>query len=135
HSARFVVGGRRMRRPIARRSNHKGLLLTERPTESRIPLWPGVGPVVGKRTHAWASVQERTQRSRLLCVRRDSSLSGRLARLSATGELMPDAKAVTLKHTAAVNAHVYVTAGDTLKSEHLFFDQLDFLGQFGLLPG
>lgn len=24
---------------------------------------------------------------------------------------------------------------DTLKSEHLFFDQMDFLGQLGLLPG
>ena len=24
--------------------------------------------------------------------------------------------------------------GDTLKSEHLFFDQMDFLGQLGLLP-
>jgi hypothetical protein len=29
----------------------------------------------------------------------------------------------------------YVTDGDTLKSEHLFFDQMDFLGQLGLLPG
>jgi hypothetical protein len=26
------------------------------------------------------------------------------------------------------------TDGDTLKSEHLFFDQMDFLGQLGLLP-
>jgi hypothetical protein len=24
--------------------------------------------------------------------------------------------------------------GDTLKSEHLVFDQMDFLGQLGLLP-
>jgi hypothetical protein len=32
-------------------------------------------------------------------------------------------------------AAVYVTEGDTLKSEHLFFDQMDFLGQLGLLPG
>jgi hypothetical protein len=31
-------------------------------------------------------------------------------------------------------AAVYVTHGDTLKSEHLFFDQMDFLGQLGLLP-
>jgi hypothetical protein len=29
---------------------------------------------------------------------------------------------------------VYVTDGDTLRSEHLFFDQMDFLGQLGL-PG
>ena len=27
-----------------------------------------------------------------------------------------------------------LTDGDTLKSEHLFFDQMDFLGQLGLLP-
>ncbi len=27
------------------------------------------------------------------------------------------------------------TDGDTLKSEHLFFDQMDFLGQLGLLAG
>ena len=30
---------------------------------------------------------------------------------------------------------VYVTDGDTLKSEHLFFDRMDFLGQLGLLAG
>jgi hypothetical protein len=29
---------------------------------------------------------------------------------------------------------VYVTDGETLKSEHLFLDQMDFLGQLGLLP-
>ena len=32
-------------------------------------------------------------------------------------------------------AAVYVTDGDTLKAEHLFFDQMDLLGQLGLLPG
>jgi predicted ester cyclase len=31
-------------------------------------------------------------------------------------------------------AAVYATDGDTLKSEHLFFDQMDFLGQLDLLP-
>jgi predicted ester cyclase len=31
-------------------------------------------------------------------------------------------------------AAVYATDGDTLKSEHLFFDQMDLLGQLGLLP-
>ena len=31
-------------------------------------------------------------------------------------------------------ASLYATEGDTLKSEHLFFDQMDFLGQLGLLP-
>jgi hypothetical protein len=35
----------------------------------------------------------------------------------------------------AAAAAVYVTEGDALKSEHLFFDQMDFLGQLGLLPG
>jgi hypothetical protein len=32
-------------------------------------------------------------------------------------------------------AQATLTDGDTLKSEHLFFDQMDFLGQLGLLPG
>src|SRR4029450_12027771 len=32
-------------------------------------------------------------------------------------------------------AAVYVTEGEMLKSEHLFFDQMDFPGQLGLLPG
>lgn len=32
-------------------------------------------------------------------------------------------------------AAVYATDDDALKSEHLFFDQMDFLGQLGLLPG
>jgi predicted ester cyclase len=46
------------------------------------------------------------------------------------GDVAPTGKAVELRWAA-----VYVTDGDTLKSEHLFFDQLDFLGQLGLLPG
>jgi predicted ester cyclase len=32
-------------------------------------------------------------------------------------------------------AAVYAVKGDDLASEHLFFDQMDLLGQLGLLPG
>ncbi len=46
------------------------------------------------------------------------------------GDVAPTGRAVELRWAA-----VYVTDGDTLKSEHLFFDQFDFLGQLGLLPG
>ena len=46
------------------------------------------------------------------------------------GDVAPTGRAVELRWAA-----VYLTAGDTLKSEHLFFDQMDFLGQLGLLPG
>ena len=46
------------------------------------------------------------------------------------GDVAPTGRALALPWAA-----VYVTDGDTLKSEHLFFDQLDFLGQLGLLPG
>jgi predicted ester cyclase len=46
------------------------------------------------------------------------------------GDVAPTGRAVELPWAA-----VYVTDGDTLKSEHLFFDQMDFLGQLGLLPG
>ena len=46
------------------------------------------------------------------------------------GDVAPTGRAVELPWAA-----VYVTEGDTLKSEHLFFDQMDFLGQLGLLPG
>lgn len=46
------------------------------------------------------------------------------------GDVAPTGRAVELRWAA-----VYVTEGDTLKSEHLFFDQMDFLGQLGLLPG
>ena len=45
------------------------------------------------------------------------------------GDVAPTGRAVALRWAA-----VYVTEGDTLKSEHLFFDQIDFLGQLGLLP-
>jgi predicted ester cyclase len=45
-------------------------------------------------------------------------------------DVAPTGRAVELRWAA-----VYVTDGDTLKSEHLFFDQMDFLGQLGLLPG
>jgi predicted ester cyclase len=46
------------------------------------------------------------------------------------GDVAPTGRAVALPWAA-----VYATDGDTLKSEHLFFDQMDFLGQLGLLPG
>jgi predicted ester cyclase len=45
------------------------------------------------------------------------------------GDVAPTGRAVELRWAA-----VYVTDADTLKSEHLFFDQRDFLGQLGLLP-
>ena len=46
------------------------------------------------------------------------------------GDVAPTGRAVDLPWAA-----VYLTEGDTMKSEHLFFDQMDFLGQLGLLPG
>jgi len=46
------------------------------------------------------------------------------------GDVPPTGRAVELPWAA-----VYATDGETLKSEHLFFDQIDFLGQLGLLPG
>ncbi|HEY7594050.1 MAG TPA: ester cyclase [Actinophytocola sp.] len=45
------------------------------------------------------------------------------------GDVSPTGRAVEFRWAA-----VYVTEDDTLKSEHLFFDQMDFLGQLGLLP-
>jgi predicted ester cyclase len=45
------------------------------------------------------------------------------------GDVAPTGRAVEFRWAA-----VYVTEDDTLKSEHLFFDQMDFLGQLGLLP-
>jgi predicted ester cyclase len=45
------------------------------------------------------------------------------------GDVAPTGRAVELRWAA-----VYATDGQTLKSEHLFFDQADFLGQLGLLP-
>jgi predicted ester cyclase len=46
------------------------------------------------------------------------------------GDVAPTGRALELRWAA-----VYAIDGDTLKSEHLFFDQMDFLGQLGLLPG
>jgi predicted ester cyclase len=46
------------------------------------------------------------------------------------GDVAPTGNAVDLRWAA-----VYLTDGDMLKSEHLFFDQMEFLGQLGLLPG
>ena len=45
------------------------------------------------------------------------------------GDVAPTGRPVDLRWAAG-----YVTDGDTLKSEHLFFDQMEFLGQLGLLP-
>ena len=49
--------------------------------------------------------------------------------LTPGGDVPPTGRGVKLRWAA-----VYTTDGDTLKSEHLFFDQMDFLGQLGLLP-
>ena len=45
------------------------------------------------------------------------------------GDVAPTGRAIEFRWAA-----VYATDGDALKSEHLFFDQMDFLGQLGLLP-
>ena len=45
------------------------------------------------------------------------------------GDVAPTGRAIEVRWAA-----VYATDGDALKSEHLFFDQMDFLGQLGLLP-
>jgi predicted ester cyclase len=45
------------------------------------------------------------------------------------GDVGPTGRTVELRWAA-----IYATDGDGLKSEHLFFDQMDFLGQLGLLP-
>jgi predicted ester cyclase len=45
------------------------------------------------------------------------------------GDVAPTGRAIELRWAA-----VYATDGDAMKSEHLFFDQMDFLGQLGLLP-
>jgi predicted ester cyclase len=45
------------------------------------------------------------------------------------GEVAPTGRAVQLRWAA-----IYAVEGDAIKSEHLFFDQMDFLGQLGLLP-
>ena len=46
------------------------------------------------------------------------------------GDIAPTGRAIALRWAA-----VYATDADTIKSEHLFFDQMEFLGQLGLLPG
>jgi predicted ester cyclase len=48
---------------------------------------------------------------------------------SPKGDVPPSGRAVELQWAA-----IYAIDGETLKSEHLFFDQMDFLGQLGLLP-
>jgi predicted ester cyclase len=45
------------------------------------------------------------------------------------GDVAPTGRPLELPWAA-----VYVTEGEELKSEHLYFDQMDFLGQLGLLP-
>ena len=45
------------------------------------------------------------------------------------GDIPPTGRAVELRWAA-----IYATEGEKLKSEHLFFDQMELLGQLGLLP-
>jgi hypothetical protein len=47
-----------------------------------------------------------------------------------SGDVAPTGRAVELPWAA-----VYATDGEMLRSEHLFFDQMDLRGQLGLLPG
>jgi predicted ester cyclase len=46
------------------------------------------------------------------------------------GDVAPTGKPVEFRWAA-----VYEVEGEELISEHLFFDQMDLLGQLGLLPG
>ncbi|OZE92420.1 hypothetical protein CH298_02460 [Rhodococcoides fascians] len=48
---------------------------------------------------------------------------------SPSGPVEATGKTVSFRWSAT-----YLTDGDELVSEHLYFDQLDFLGQLGLLP-
>ena len=59
-----------------------------------------------------------------------SSVAPMMVCCQARTAIAPTGRAVALPWGA-----VYVTDGEALKSEHLFFDQMDFLGQLGLLPG
>src|SRR6516225_4904822 len=45
------------------------------------------------------------------------------------GDIGPTGKSIEFRWAA-----IYRTEGDQLASEHLFFDQLDFLGQLGIGP-
>ncbi len=45
------------------------------------------------------------------------------------GDVGPTGKAVELRWAAVYEVH-----GEELKSEHLFFDQMELLGQLGLMP-
>ena len=45
------------------------------------------------------------------------------------GDVSPTGRSLNLPWAA-----VYAIDGDMLKSEHLYFNQMDFLGQLGLLP-
>jgi predicted ester cyclase len=49
---------------------------------------------------------------------------------SPNGDVAPTGKAVELRW-----ASVYEVSGAALTFEHLYFDQMDLLGQLGLLPG
>ena len=49
---------------------------------------------------------------------------------SPQGAVDPTGRSVTFRWSAT-----YRVRGSELMSEHLYFDQLDFLGQLGLLPG
>lgn len=49
---------------------------------------------------------------------------------SPNGEVPPTGKSIVFRWSAS-----YEVSGDQLRYEHLYFDQLDFLGQLGLLPG
>lgn len=48
---------------------------------------------------------------------------------SPNGEVPPTGRSISFRWSAS-----YQAAGGELRYEHLYFDQLDFLGQLGLLP-
>jgi predicted ester cyclase len=77
----------------------------------------------------------RLETKRLLCDGPAAAAEGTLAGThdgvfhTPDGDVPPTGRAVELRWAA-----VYATDGETLKSEHLFFDQMELLGQLGLLP-
>jgi hypothetical protein len=70
---------------------------------------------------------------------RGGPASARLAPQTRTEELMPDTKNVILRHIAAVNerdsdAEPWAADAEPVARAGLFFAEMDFLGQLGLLP-
>lgn len=110
---------------VRRRIDRAGWIIRREGPGTRVPVGlPGRVPDGRLSVHSYVVDAEHASVEGVFAGVHDGVLQ------SPQGAVDPTGRSVTFRWSAT-----YRVRGSELVSEHLYFDQLDFLGQLGLLPG